>query len=718
MEILHDLNPQQREAVQHKEGPLLVLAGAGSGKTMVLTHRIAYLIHQFNVDPYNILAVTFTNKAAEEMRERIEKLIAQDSENIWMSTFHSIAVRILRREINKLGYDRKFTIYDTTDQKALIKDIIKNELNLDTQQFKPRSVLNQISNAKNELIDVAAFQQEPGSYFERVVGEIYESYQQHLKENNALDFDDLIMKTVELFEEYELVLEYYQNRFKYILIDEYQDVNHAQYRLINLLADNHKNICVVGDDDQGIYGFRGADISNILNFEEDYPETKTVKLEQNYRSTGRILDAAYEVVRNNRGRKSKKLWTENDEGVPLQLNKTRDEQEEAKYITEEIINLKKEEDLDYKDFAVLYRTNAQSRVLEEVFRKKGVPYRMIGGLKFYDRKEIKDILAYLKVLYNPNDDINLQRIINVPKRGIGATTVGRLNKFATQQNISFYEAVQRVDEIDSINSRCSGQVRRFSEMMSYFRQRANEINALELTEEVLDETDYLKNLQQENTDKARSRVENIKELLTDIEEYIEQEGEVTLGGYLEEVALITDVDNLDDEVSSVVMMTLHSAKGLEFPVVFLSGMEEGLFPHSRSLDSKEEIEEERRLCYVGMTRAEERLYLTHTLSRKVYGQRSYNSVSRFIEEIPPGLFSASKDDEQQDKTQTTESNQDYSSISQQEYNVGDKVEHPEWGIGRIVNIKKNNEDLQVAVAFPDQGIKKLLVAYAPLQRVN
>ncbi|MBM7624518.1 DNA helicase PcrA [Sporohalobacter salinus] len=714
MDILQDLNPQQQEAAKHKEGPLLVLAGAGSGKTMVLTHRIAYLIGKFDVDPYNILAVTFTNKAAEEMRERIEKLIAKDSDSIWMSTFHSIAVRLLRREINKLGYDRNFTIYDTTDQKALIKDIIKNELNLDTKQFKPRSVLNQISNAKNELIDVDDFQQGVGSYFERVVGEIYELYQNQLKENNALDFDDLIMKTVELFEEYELVLEYYQNRFRYILVDEYQDVNHAQYKLVNLLADSHKNICVVGDDDQGIYGFRGADISNILNFEKDYPETKVVKLEQNYRSTGKILDAAYGVVRNNRGRKPKKLWTKNDDGAPLQLYKARDEKEEAKYITKKIKKLKeKEEDLDYEDFAVLYRTNAQTRVLEDVFRKQGIPYRMIGGLKFYDRKEIKDILAYLRVLYNPNDDISLQRIINVPKRGIGATTVGRLNKFAAQHNISFYQAVQRVDEIDSINSRCSGKVRKFSEMMSYFRQRADEINALELTEELLDEIGYLKKLREKDTTKARSRIENIKELLTDIEEYIEQEGDITLGGYLEEVALITDIDNMEDEASSVVMMTLHSAKGLEFPVVFLSGMEEGLFPHSRSLDDKETIEEERRLCYVGMTRAEKKLYLTHALSRKVYGQRSYNPVSRFIEEIPPRLFNT--DEGNKENTESVQSSQN---ISQQEYTVGDKVKHPEWGIGRIVNTQKSAQDLQVSIAFPEQGIKKLLVDYAPLEKVN
>ncbi|KXS44478.1 MULTISPECIES: DNA helicase PcrA [unclassified Candidatus Frackibacter] len=716
MELLRGLNPQQKEAVQYVEGPLLVLAGAGSGKTRVLTHRIAYLIQEKGVDPYNILAVTFTNKAASEMQERIEKLIAKDSEALWMSTFHSIAVRILRREANKLGYDNNFVIYDTTDQKSVIKDIIKNELDLDTKQFKPRSILNQISNAKNELVDVDTYQERVGSYFERIVGEVYELYQTRLKNNNAFDFDDLIMKTVELFSEYELVLEYYQERFKYILIDEYQDVNHAQYKLVNLLAREYQNICVVGDDDQGIYGFRGADISNILNFEKDYPDVKVVKLEQNYRSTEKILDAAFYVVRNNQGRKPKKLWTDNVGGEPLQLYKAHNEREEAQYIAKEILKNRANGDLDYSDFAILYRTNAQSRVLEDVLIKEGIPYRMVGGLKFYDRKEIKDILGYLRLIYNPADDVSLQRIINVPKRGVGATTVQRLNEFANDNNISLYEAVQRVDEISTISSRFSAKVSKFGAIISYLRQQADEVDALELARKLLDETGYLRMLQEEGTDQARSRVENIKELLTVIEEYVNEGDDTSIGGFLEEVALVADIDNLEDDADAIIMMTLHSAKGLEFPVVFLSGMEEGLFPHSRSLDATEDIEEERRLCYVGMTRAEEKLYLTHAVARRVYGKDSYNPPSRFLSEIPDDLFANQKKESQKKKLNKEEKSSKEN--SEKEYQVGEEVEHPKWGLGRIVSTTSSGKDLQVSVAFPNKGVKKLLVDYAPLKKVN
>ncbi|SEM90710.1 DNA helicase-2 / ATP-dependent DNA helicase PcrA [Candidatus Frackibacter sp. WG12] len=716
MELLRGLNPQQKEAVQYVEGPLLVLAGAGSGKTRVLTHRIAYLIQEKGVDPYNILAVTFTNKAASEMQERIEKLIAKDSEALWMSTFHSIAVRILRREANKLGYDNNFVIYDTTDQKSVIKDIIKNELDLDTKQFKPRSILNQISNAKNELVDVDTYQERVGSYFERIVGEVYELYQTRLKNNNAFDFDDLIMKTVELFSEYELVLEYYQERFKYILIDEYQDVNHAQYKLVNLLAREYQNICVVGDDDQGIYGFRGADISNILNFEKDYPDVKVVKLEQNYRSTEKILDAAFYVVRNNQGRKPKNLWTDNVGGEPLQLYKAHNEREEAQYIAKEILKNRANGDLDYSDFAILYRTNAQSRVLEDVLIKEGIPYRMVGGLKFYDRKEIKDILGYLRLIYNPADDVSLQRIINVPKRGVGATTVQRLNEFANDNNISLYEAVQRVDEISTISSRFSAKVSKFGAIISYLRQQADEVDALELARKLLDETGYLRMLQEEGTDQARSRVENIKELLTVIEEYVNEGDDTSIGGFLEEVALVADIDNLEDDADAIIMMTLHSAKGLEFPVVFLSGMEEGLFPHSRSLDATEDIEEERRLCYVGMTRAEEKLYLTHAVARRVYGKDSYNPPSRFLSEIPDDLFANQKKESQKKKLNKEEKSSKEN--SEKEYQVGEEVEHPKWGLGRIVSTTSSGKDLQVSVAFPNKGVKKLLVDYAPLKKVN
>ncbi|SJZ33855.1 DNA helicase PcrA [Selenihalanaerobacter shriftii] len=715
MNILSDLNPQQEEAVKHVDGPLLVLAGAGSGKTRVLTRRIAYLIQEIGVDPYNILAVTFTNKAATEMKERIEELISQDSREVWMSTFHSIAVRILRREIGKLGYNSNFVIYDTTDQRALIKDIIKNELNLDTKQFEPRSVLNQISDAKNELIDVKTYQERVGSYFERIIGDAYEKYQQRLKDNNALDFDDLIMKTVELFRDYELVLDYYRERLQYILVDEYQDVNHAQYKLINLLAKKHQNICVVGDDDQGIYGFRGADISNILNFEKDYPDTKVIKLEQNYRSTKKILDAAFQVVRNNQGRKPKKLWTDNDSGDAITIHRAYTGKEEAVYISKEIMQRIAKENLSYDDFTVLYRTNAQSRVLEEIFMKEGIPYRIVGGLKFYDRKEIKDILGYLRLLYNPADNISLQRIINVPKRGIGATTLERLSNFAEQKDCSLYDSVQRVDEINSISSRFTGKVQKFGEMISYLRQRADEINALELAEELLTEIGYLEDLRKEGTDQARNRIENIKELFTVIEEYVEKNEDASLGGFLEEVALISDLDTLDEDAAAVVMMTLHSAKGLEFPVVFLSGMEEGIFPHSRSLESTADIEEERRLCYVGITRAEQKLYLTHASSRKIYGRSSYKPPSRFLEELPKKLCdSGTKSKEMKTKNTSTKSSDDNNG----EYSVGDQVKHSKWGIGRVVSIDRSGADEQVAIAFPNEGIKKLLVAYAPLKKVN
>ncbi|MCK8825461.1 DNA helicase PcrA [Fuchsiella alkaliacetigena] len=708
MELLANLNAEQKEAVQHKQGPLLVLAGAGSGKTRVLTSRIAYLIQEVGVDPHNILAVTFTNKAASEMQERIEELVTKDSRSIWMGTFHSIAVRILRREIAKLGYNSNFVIYDSSDQKTLIKNIIKDDLDLDTKQFKPYSVLSQISQAKNELQDVQSYQQQTGSYFEKVVGEAYQLYQEQLKENNALDFDDLIMKTVELFRNYELVLEYYQQRFHQIMVDEYQDVNHAQYVLVNLLAAKHQNIAVVGDDDQGIYGWRGADISNILNFEQDYEDIKVVKLEQNYRSTQNILDAAFAVVKNNCERRAKRLWTENEAGPPLVFKQALNERKEARYVVEEIKKKVNNEDYSYQDFALLYRTNAQSRVLEEVFVKSGIPYRIVGGLKFYDRQEVKDILAYLRVFYNPEDDISLQRIINRPKRGIGATTLGRVLDFAQAKQCSLYEAISRVEEIESISSGYGSRVRNFVELMDYLRQRSQEVDALQLTEELLKEIGYIRQLQEQNDPKSESRIENINELLAVIEEHVKDEGDSSLESFLEEVALIADIDTLEDK-SAVVMMTLHSAKGLEFPVVFLTGMEEGIFPHSRCLDERESLEEERRLCYVGMTRAQKELYLTCAQSRKVYGNTSYNPPSRFIEEIPESLFN--KQEEQQ-ATSTADKAQHTG------YTIGDQIKHNKWGIGKIVSVEDLGNDLKVAVAFPEQGIKQILASYAAMKKIN
>ncbi|WP_018249233.1 DNA helicase PcrA [Orenia marismortui] len=706
MDILKGLNKEQKMAVEHNQGPLLILAGAGSGKTRVLTHRIAYLIYKYDVSAANILAVTFTNKAAGEMKARIENLISKNSNQIWMSTFHSICVRILRREIKKLGYESNFVIFDTSDQRTLIKNILK-ELNIDTKKFNPRAVLGRISNAKNELVSEQEF--EVNDYFEEIVGQVYSVYQTRLKDNNALDFDDLIMKTVELFEEYPAVLDYYQEKFKYILVDEYQDVNHAQYKLINLLAERYRNICVVGDDDQGIYGFRGADISNILSFEKDYPDTEIIKLEQNYRSTKKILDAAFAVVRNNVNRKEKKLWTENSEGEALKLYKAQSGKEEARYISKEILKLKKKEDYSFEDFTILYRTNAQSRILEQTLIRMDIPYRMIGGLKFYDRKEIKDILAYLRLIYNPDDDISLERIINVPKRGIGATTFGRLNDYARQESISLLDAVYQVDKIDSISSRASNKVRKFGEIIKGLREEAGKLSVLALAEDLLKTTGYLENLKSQGTDDAKNRIDNINELLAGMEEFNQEDPEGKLGDFLEEVALVADIDNLDQDAEAVVLMTLHSAKGLEFPVVFLAGMEEGLFPHSRSMESEDEIAEERRLCYVGITRAEERLYLTYAGYRNVYGRTQYNSPSRFIGEIPDDLFRADEeDDNSEQKVETSQ---------ESKFNAGDRIFHIKWGQGTVIAVGYENNLEKITVAFPNEGIKELATKYAKLTKI-
>lgn len=712
MDTLKGLNPEQKKAVKHHQGPLLILAGAGSGKTRVLTHRIAHLIYEYGVSPYNILAVTFTNKAAGEMKERIENLISTDSKGIWMSTFHSICVRILRREINKLGYNTNFVIFDSSDQRTLIKNILK-ELNIDTKKFNPRAILGMISSAKNQLILPKNY--ESNNYFEEIVRQVYELYQKKLKENNALDFDDLIMKTVELFQEYPLVLEHYQERFKYILVDEYQDVNHAQYKLINLLAEKNKNICVVGDDDQGIYGFRGADISNILSFENDYPNTKVIKLEQNYRSTKKILEAAFGVVSNNIDRKDKKLWTENDEGQDLKLYKASNGQEEADYIANEISRLKERDDYSFNDFSILYRTNAQSRSLEQALIRKEIPYRIIGGLKFYDRKEIKDILAYLRLIYNPDDDISLERIINVPKRGIGNTTIGRLHDYALKEEISLLRAVYQVDKVDTLGSRAISRVRSFGEMISQFRAEAGELSVLALTEKILDKTGYLEELKLEKTLEAESRIENITELLTDMKEFNKEDTAAKIGDYLEEVALIADVDNLDKDAEAVVLMTLHSAKGLEFPIVFLAGMEEGLFPHSMSMNSEAEIEEERRLCYVGITRAEKLLYLTHATYRMVYGKSQYNAPSRFISEIPNNLFGLKE--EKKDNKVRAVVKEETKSVETGNFSAGDRVLHQKWGKGTIITVAMDSGLEKATIAFPNEGIKELATQYAKLTKL-
>lgn len=649
-DMLADLNPPQQEAVTTTEGPLLILAGAGSGKTRALTYRVAYLIKEKKVNPRSILAITFTNKAADEMRERIEALIGKDTaKGMWISTFHSACVKILRNTIEKLGYKRNFVIYDDDDQETLTNHCLK-DLNLDPKRYSPKAVAAAISNAKNELIDPDSFASQAQTYFERIVSEVYHLYQDRLFKNNALDFDDLIMVTVNILELYPDILESYQDRFRYILVDEYQDTNHAQFRLVSLLASKHRNLCVVGDDDQSIYQFRGANIRNILEFEQDYSDAKVIKLEQNYRSTQAILGAANEVIKNNRGRKPKTLWTANDTGQGPIWYQAEDEHDEASYVATQIELLCRRpaaagrNSKTYKDFAVFYRTNAQSRVFEEVFLSYKLPYKIVGGVKFYERMEIKDILAYLRVIQNPGEGISLKRIINVPKRGIGKTTVDRIDAFSSQNNLSFYEALTKVDKVPALSESAREKVKEFLSLIGVFFKEKNK-KLHELVEEILDKTGYLQLLKKEGTIEAQSRIENIEEFVAACREFeAESEkgampaGRQGLEEFLERVALITDIDTYEEEENAVTLMTLHNAKGLEFPVVFMVGMEEGLFPHIRSMTNAEELEEERRLCYVGLTRAQEALYLTSAWSRSLYGGANYTTHSRFLREIPPELL--------------------------------------------------------------------------------
>lgn len=642
MDMLADLNPPQREAVTTTEGPLLILAGAGSGKTRALTYRVAYLLKEKKVDPLSILAITFTNKAANEMKERIEALIGKDiAKGMWISTFHSACVKILREQIDKLGFKRNFVIYDDHDKETLIKQCLK-DLSLDPKRYSPKTVAVTISNSKNELIDPDTFASQASTYFERIVSEVYHLYQERLFKNNALDFDDLIMITVNLFELYPDILEIYQDRFRYILIDEYQDTNHAQFRWVSLLAEKHRNLCVVGDDDQSIYQFRGANIRNILEFEQDYPDAKVIKLEQNYRSTQAILDAANEVIKNNRGRKAKTLWTANDQGRGLNWYQAEDEHDEASYVATQIELLSRKPAAaggpgkTYQDFAVFYRTNAQSRVFEEVFLSYKLPYKIVGGVKFYERAEIKDILAYLRVLQNPLDEVSLKRIINVPRRGIGKTTVDRIDTFALRNDLSFYEALNKVDKVPSLPSGAQRSIKEFLSLASTLSKKGSK-RLHELVEELLDKTAYLQLLKQEDTIEAQSRMEYIEEFVAACREFEVESEKGGLEEFLEKVALITDIDTYDEREKAVTLMTLHNAKGLEFPVVFMVGMEEGLFPHIRSMTDESELEEERRLCYVGLTRAQEVLYLTSAWSRSLYGGPNYTTHSRFLKEIPENL---------------------------------------------------------------------------------
>ena len=637
MSLLDGLNKEQKTAVLHNEGPLLILAGAGSGKTRVLTNRIAYLITEQGVFPSNILAITFTNKAAREMRERIENLIGDLSNDMWVGTFHSICIRILRRDIEKLGYDRSFVIYDTQDQQVVIKECIK-ELNINEKNFPPKSVLENISKQKNELIDAAHFEKLYSSDFRLgKISKLYTLYQKKLKSNNALDFDDIIMYTIKLFKEYPEILNFYQRKFRYILVDEYQDTNTAQYMLVRKLSEAHGNLCVVGDDDQGIYSWRGANIRNILDFEQDFNGCKTVKLEQNYRSTQTILDAANHVIKNNTGRKCKSLWTDNAGGSKIIMCENDNEHEEALYTAREIQKLIKDEGRKYKDFAVLYRINAQSRVLEEMFMREGLPYKIVGGQKFYDRKEIKDIIAYLRLIQNPADNVSFKRVVNVPKRGIGDATVETAEDLAFESGVSIFSVISAADEYPALK-RAANKLNNFATMILKLRTMKENVGIADLLEMVVDDTGILREYEIENTVEAQSRIENIKELKSVAIEFEKQSEENSLEEFLAHISLVSDLDNLEEEQDYVVLMTMHSAKGLEFPVVFIPGMEEGVFPGYRAItEGPDQLEEERRLCYVGITRAREKLYLSNARFRTLFGNSSYNKPSRFLSEIPEEL---------------------------------------------------------------------------------
>ena len=734
--LLSSLNDVQREAVQHTEGPLLILSGAGSGKTRVITHRIAYLLEHHDVSPYRILAVTFTNKAAKEMKDRLDVLVEGSvNRDLWVATFHSTCARILRRDIEKLGsfgvtnpshaapesvsrskdraYTRDFTIFDTGEQATLVKDVLR-QLNYSDKQYNPRAILSHISRAKNESISPETYQNTADGYFERVVAEVYALYQDALRMNNSLDFDDLLLFTVELLNENLEVRQFYQNKFEYILVDEYQDTNRCQYELVNLLVTGEKqNICVVGDDDQSIYAFRGADIRNILDFEQDYPNTRVLRLEQNYRSTQNILDAAWGVVHNNRKRKAKKLWTENDLGELVTCYEAMDENDEAGYVGTQIEDWHIE-GVDYKDFAVFYRTNAQSRIFEEAFRAANIPYQIVGGVGFYDRMEIKDLLAYLRVVCNPNDSMSVRRIINVPSRGIGATTLDRLMNFAAQEGIPLFEGIQRVDEITTINRGIQAKVQRFTKIFDDFDASMLPADALDY---VLKVTGYLKNLEAQRTIEAQNRVENIEELINAVIEYEQNASEPTLSDYLENVALTADIDAMEtDTTDMVTLMTLHSAKGLEFPFVFIVGMEEGYLPHQRSLDTQAELEEERRLCYVGITRAMEQLYLSHASSRRTFRETEYRVQSRFISEIPEHLIKHVD----RYRSPFRQSGSLYEIVSEDavDYYVDQIVLHPKFGRGKITKVSGAGQDVYVTVRFSRAGTKQLAVSITPLQTVS
>ena len=768
MDIFAGLNPAQKQAVEHTDGPLLIMAGAGSGKTKVLTCKVANLLAK-GVAPWSILAITFTNKAATEMRERVDRMIGEGAKDVWLSTFHSFCARFLRREVEATGmYKRNFVIYDSSDSQVVIKECLK-DLNLDPKQYAPSSIQNAISNAKNQLMGPKAMARDAENFFQQKVAEVYALYAKKLRTNNAMDFDDLLMVSVLLLEEHEEIRVKYQNRFKYILVDEYQDTNGAQYQLTKILAAKHHNLCVVGDADQSIYGWRGADIRNIMDFEEDYPEARTIKLEQNYRSTKNILAAANAVIEHNINRKKKELWTENATGEKLTIYEARDERDEAEFIATTVMKQKTIFNASYGDMAVLYRTNAQSRVVEETFMRRGIPYTMVGGLKFYDRKEIKDILAYLRVIYNPLDTVSLLRIINVPKRGLGATTVAKLADFAENNGLTLFDVIsseETLSQIPGITARVKKPLELFSTFIFQFMGYQSNMRIDDLIEKVLEESGYLRELQEEKKPENESRIENLKEFIGVARDFQKTEDNPNLENFLSTLSLVSDIDNAELEDDRITLMTLHSAKGLEFPTVFMVGMEEGLFPHSRTLMDENEIEEERRTCYVGITRAQRKLYLTCAQQRTIYGKTSMSTPSRFLEEIPEeyterlvprvnayGFANANHYGAQQRSGTMTfrpsasqmGSGANFSDKAKSalevmnamqkrgvnvqpktgvirpdtsvKWKVGDKAQHGKWGVGTVVSVKGEGEEVELKIAFPGQGVKGLMQKYAPISKV-
>ncbi|EQB36981.1 ATP-dependent DNA helicase PcrA [Virgibacillus sp. CM-4] len=737
-DLIKGLNKQQKEAVTHTDGPLLIMAGAGSGKTRVLTHRIAYLLEEKDVAARNILAITFTNKAAREMKERVRRLVGSESDQMWVSTFHSMCVRILRRDIDRIGYSGNFTILDSGDQLSAIKQILK-DLNIDPKKFEPRAMLGQISAAKNELITAEEYNKNVGNFYERQVGQIYEKYQKVLQKNQSLDFDDLIMQTIHLFKRVPKVLEYYQRRFQYIHVDEYQDTNHAQYQLVKQLASRYQNLCVVGDSDQSIYRWRGADITNILTFEKDYPASRTILLEQNYRSTKSILTAANKVIEHNSGRKPKNLWTENPDGKHIHYFQGSTEQEEALFVTDKIQELTHSSGYSPNDVAILYRTNAQSRAIEDTLVKSNIAYQMVGGTKFYERKEIKDMVAYLRLIMNPDDDLSFERVVNVPKRGVGKTSIERLREYAALHDISFNEAVKEVD-FTGVSKKAANALAEFGKLIQSLSQQQEFLTATDMVEAVLERTGYETMLKNERTLEAQSRLENLEEFMTVTKDFEKVSEDKTLVAFLTDLALIADIDQVDEEEAEgeekITLMTLHAAKGLEFPIVFLIGLEENVFPHSRSMFDEEEMEEERRLAYVGITRAEKELYITHAKMRTLFGRTNMNPISRFVNEIPEELMEGIQDAKttmfgggfgQPAKSTTkptpapmkrkAERMQKTTGAENQTWGPGDKASHKKWGIGTVVKVQGEGEAMELDIAFPAPiGIKRVLAKFAPITK--